>query len=141
MTGNTNSCGCLERETKKTTHLKHGMAKTRLWNIWRGMRDRCSREQNDDYQHYGGREIKVCEEWEHSFESFKKWAIANGYQDDLTIDRIDNDGDYCPENCRWATRKEQTRNRRITKTIPVAEIAEIDGISYQEAYKKYVLHQ
>lgn len=141
VTGNTNSCGCLEMEIKKTMHLKHGMAKTRLWNIWRGMRDRCSRERNNDYPHYGGKGIKVCEDWNRNFEAFKKWALKNGYEDDLTIDRIDNYGDYCPENCRWVTRKEQTRNRSITKTVTISEIAEIDGISYQEAYKKYVLRQ
>lgn len=141
VTGNTKSCGCLEAETKKTMHLKHGMAKTRLWNIWCGMRDRCNRKNSSSYSHYGGRGIRVCDEWNHSFDSFKNWAVANGYRDDLTIDRINNDGDYCPENCRWATRKEQTRNRKNTKTVSIAEIAEIDGISYQEAYKRYVLRQ
>lgn len=141
VTGNTRSCGCLEQETKETMHLKHGMSKTRLWNIWCGMKDRCNRPNNLDYPHYGGRGIKVCEAWADDFNSFRGWAISNGYQDDLTIDRINNDGDYCPENCRWATRKEQTRNRKITKTISIAEIAEIDGITYQDAYKRYVLRQ
>ncbi len=139
--GNTKSCGCLEEETKKSMHIKHGMAKTRLYRIWCGMRDRCNRSNNSDYTHYGGRGIKVCSEWDGDFTKFKEWAIQNGYTEDLTIDRINTDGDYCPENCRWATRKEQTRNRQITKKISIAEIAEIDGISYQEAYNKYVLRK
>lgn len=137
--GTTKSCGCLEKEVKATMHLKHGMAKSRLWNIWTGMRDRCSRSNNKDYQRYGGRGIRVCPEWDSDFRNFYDWSMGNGYSDELTIDRIDNDGNYEPSNCRWVTRKEQTRNRSITKTIPLARIAEIDGITYQEAYKKYVL--
>jgi hypothetical protein len=103
------------------------------------MRDRCSREHNKNYEKYGGRGIRVCPEWEKSFQSFYDWSIKNGYSEKLTIDRINNDGDYEPSNCRWATRKEQTRNRSITVKIPLAKIAEIEGITYQEAYKKYVL--
>lgn len=139
VSGTTKSCGCLEKEVKATMHLKHGMAKSRLWNIWTGMRDRCSRSNNKDYQRYGGRGIRVCPEWDSDFRNFYDWSMGNGYSDELTIDRIDNDGNYEPSNCRWVTRKEQTRNRSITKTIPLARIAEIDGITYQEAYKKYVL--
>ena len=133
-------CDCgNEKEVKATMHLKHGMAKSRIWNIWTGMRDRCSRVNNKDYPKYGGRGICVCEEWEKDFQSFYDWSMENGYSDDLTIDRINNDGNYNPSNCRWVTRREQTRNRSITKIIPLARIAEIDGITYQEAYKKYVL--
>lgn len=141
--GNTRSCGCLEQENKKTMHLKHGMAKTRLWKIWIDMRNRCEREEDKSYPYYGGRGISVCEEWK-EFSPFKKWAIENGYNDALTIERIDTDGDYCPDNCRWATRKEQTRNRRITKKVmyhgeekTIGEIAEIEEIAYQQAYTKY----
>lgn len=139
VSGTTKSCGCLEREVKATMHLTHGMAKSRIWNIWVGMRDRCSREHNKNYEKYGGRGIRVCPEWEKSFQSFYDWSIKNGYSEKLTIDRINNDGDYEPSNCRWATRKEQTRNRSITVKISLAKIAEIEGITYQEAYKKYVL--
>lgn len=138
-TGNTKSCGCLEHETKVKMHTKHGMAKTRLWNIWCGMKDRCYRKNNQDYSHYGGRGITVCEEWREDFQKFSDWSMANGYAENLTIDRINTDGNYEPSNCRWATRKEQTRNRRNTVKISLGEIAEIDGISYQEAYNKYVL--
>ena len=138
VSGTTKSCGCLEKEIKSTMHLKHGMEKLRLWNIWTGMRDRCSRSNNKDYQRYGGRGIRVCPEWDSDFRNFYDWSMGNGYSDELTIDRIDNDGNYEPSNCRWVTRKEQTRNRSITKTIPLARIAEIDGITYQAAYDKYV---
>lgn len=141
VSGNTKSCGCMERENKKVMHLKHGMSKTRLWSIWCGIKDRCNRENNHDYVRYGGRGIAICDEWKDDFQNFCEWAMLNGYSDDLTIDRIDVNGDYEPSNCRWVTRKEQTRNRSITKKISIAEIAEIDGISYQEAYKKYVLRK
>lgn len=141
VSGITKSCGCLEMEVKKTMHLKHGMAKTRLWKIWCGIKDRCYRKNNNDYERYGGRGITVCNEWKDNFQAFHDWSMQNGYTDNLTIDRIDNDGNYEPDNCRWVTRKEQTRNRSITKTITVAEIAEIEGISYQEAYSKYVRHK
>lgn len=141
--GNTRSCGCLEQENKKTMHLKHGMAKTRLWKIWIDMGNRCGRKEDKSYPYYGARGISVCEEWA-EFSAFKKWALESGYDDSLTIERIDTNGDYCPTNCRWATRKEQTRNRRTTKKVmylggekTIGEIAEIEGITYQQAYTKY----
>ena len=144
VSGLTRSCGCLEHETKKTMHLKHGMAKSRLWQIWVDMRGRCERESDTSYSYYGGRGISICEEW-HDFEAFKEWAISHGYTDELTIDRKDVDGNYCPENCCWKSRKEQVRNRRTTKkTIyngeekTIGEISEIEGITYQQAYDKYV---
>ena len=96
----------------KTTH---GQKNTRLYNIWRGMKIRCLNENFRFFKHYGGRGITICDEWMNSFENFRDWALATGYSDELSIDRIDNDGNYEPDNCRWATQSEQNANRRPYK--------------------------
>lgn len=109
-TGNTKSCGCL-------TEGKQGMFKpnpNRLYNSWRAMKARCNNPNNNRYYLYGGRGIKVCKEWE-LFSNFKSWALCNGYSEELSIDRIDNDKGYSPENCRWILPQEQSRNRRCVK--------------------------
>jgi hypothetical protein len=89
----------------------HGGTGTRLWNAWSHMRQRCNNPNVERYPHYGGRGIIVCEEWE-SFAEFRTWALANGYRPQLQLDRIDNDGPYSPENCRWVTHTENVRNTR-----------------------------
>lgn len=115
--GRTQSCGCLHREIVTEQSRKHGKTNTRLHSIWQNMIDRTERKSNRQYKDYGGRGITVCKEWRDDFEAFYEWAMNHGYKDNLTIDRINNDRGYSPDNCRWSTRKQQGRNRRSNHLI------------------------
>ena len=111
------SCGCLRKEKAKITHTTHGMKRTRLYRIWSGVKDRCCNVNSKYWERYGGRGITICDEWLQSFESFYRWSMDNGYSDELTIDRIDNDKGYCRENCKWVTYKIQENNRSNNRIL------------------------
>ena len=111
------SCGCLQRKVTAERFKVHGLTNTRIHRIWASMISRCENPNNNRYYVYGLKGISVCDEWRNDFMQFYNWAIANGYSDDLSIDRINNDKGYCPSNCRWATRKVQMNNRSNSRNI------------------------
>ena len=139
--GNTTSCGCKRKETLRQLRTKHGESNTRLYNVWSDMKKRCYNTKNVDYKNYGGRGITVCDEWM-DFQNFYEWAIANGYDEtaprgQCTIDRIDVDGCYEPENCRWVDRYIQMNNKRNNRILTyngeshtLAEWCEIVNVPY-----------
>lgn len=127
--GHSKSCGCITK--------KHGMFGTRIYKIWDSMYQRCYNSNHAAYKDYGGRGITVCDEWLHNFQAFYEWSMSNGYADNLTIDRINVNGNYEPSNCRWATDIEQHNNTRKNRYIEfngethtMAEWARITGIKY-----------
>lgn len=115
--GNTKSCGCLQKEKAKQLKSTHNDSKTRLYTSWCNMKARCYRKTMKRYERYGGRGIVVCDEWKNSFITFKKWALENGYNESLTLDRIDVNGNYEPNNCRWISNLEQQSNRGNNRKI------------------------
>lgn len=140
--GDAKSCGCWHEEVLAKGNFVHGESRSRIYGIWNTMKSRCNNPNSRKFYRYGKREITVCEEWQ-KFEPFYEWAVANGYSDDLSIDRIDNDGNYCPENCRWATRREQMNNTSKTiylsyngETHPLSEWSEITGIPRVALWKR-----
>lgn len=134
--GKSRSCGCLQKDIAAQVKTTHGASNTRLHRIWCAMKQRCFDKTAQKYARYGGRGITVCKEWL-SFCVFEKWARQNGYTDNLSIDRINNDGNYSPQNCRWSTSKEQARNKSTNhllffrgKSQSIAQWAEETGIGY-----------
>lgn len=107
------SCGCLQRKNAyimSQNNIKHHKTNTRLYNIWCSMKQRCYYVKHKEFKYWGGKGVTVCDEWKDNFQNFYDWAINNGYKDNLSIDRINCNGNYCPDNCRWATAKEQVNN-------------------------------
>lgn len=141
----TKSCGCqIQAKAKeKGRGVTHGKSHTRLYSIWAGMKARCYNPHDTGYKYYGGRGIKVCAEWFDGFEAFYEWAMQNGYTDDLTLDRIEVNGNYEPSNCRWTTRKIQRLNQRQKEIThnnekhTLLEWANITGIKYDTLLWRY----
>ena len=137
------SCGCLIAEKLKEIATTHSLSRSRIYRTYSNMIRRCTNPIEIEYENYGGRGIKVCDEWTNDFMNFYNWAIANGYTDKLTIDRIDNDGNYCPENCKWSTYKEQCRNKSNNRIICIngiektlVEWSELSGIDRTTIYRR-----
>lgn len=150
--GSSKSCGCLRRELESERATKHGFTKgykvESLYSVWNAMKLRCYNPNNKAYKNYGGRGITMCDEWLNDYATFRSWAIANGYDEnakygDCTLDRIDVNGPYCPDNCRWANAVEQQNNTRknhyITyngATKSIAEWARETGIADDTIYQR-----
>lgn len=144
--GDVSSCGCYYKERRKQIGGKvtHGLSRSRIYNVHKGMKQRCCNPNAPNYRLYGGRGISVCDDWlgPSGFDRFYEWAIQNGYSDSLTIDRIDPNGDYCPSNCRWANTEIQCNNTRKTvrlthngKTLSAAQWAKEYGEDRHRIYE------
>jgi len=141
LQGHTGSCGCNKYKPMIKASTKHGKRFTRIYRTWGNMKTRCYNKNSSFYNVYGGRDIRVCHEWKSNFISFYNWAISNGYSDDLTIDRINNNGNYEPNNCRWATNIKQANNRRNNvfvsfhgEKMTVSEISRKYGLKSSTLY-------
>lgn len=139
--GHTLSCGCKKFESHNAKHL---MKHTRIYDTWCCMNQRCTNKNNKSYKNYGGRGISVCDEWKHDFLAFYHWAMANGYSDELSIDRIDNNGNYSPDNCRWVDFDTQVNNRRTNirivhdgKDLTLAQWCKANQMIYSKAWERH----
>jgi hypothetical protein len=123
----TTSCGCWQKERTSQAQTTHGLSKTRLYRVWNNMRNRCGNPKNLGFHDYGGRGITVCVQWLSSFDDFNKWAKATGYADNKEIDRINNDGNYEPSNCRWVSKAVNLKN--TSRVIRVTAFGETKNLS------------
>lgn len=131
--GNTKSCGCKTIEFRSESNSTHGMCKTRAYEMWTRIKDRCYNKNNKRYADWGGRGIDVCEEWLSSFNSFYEWFEENQYKEGLQIDRIDNNKGYSPENCRFTTPQLNSRNKRVRKDSSLG----VSGVTFDKKASKY----
>ena len=142
ISGNTTSCGCYNKDRVRECVTTHGMSGSSLYKVWRDIRTRCENENSTAYHRYGGRGIDVCDDWK-QFENFKDWAADSGYDKGLTIDRIDNDQGYYPENCRWVDWRTQGNNRSTNHILEyngishtIMEWSELLGIKYSTLWAR-----
>ena len=143
---NVKSCGCLRVDFAKVNNLIHGLKKHPLYQVWSDMKQRCNNPNSPAYLNYGGRGITVCEEWDKNFESFYDWSLSNGYVKGIDLDREDNDKGYSPDNCRFVSRKVNSRNRRTGRIVvyegeqkTLAEVSEITGKKYSLLWHRIVV--
>ena len=147
LQGKTKSCGCLQKEqaTKRITQRskKHGKKGTKLYNVWKSMKQRCLNPNDKSYHNYGGRGITICDEWARDFQTFFDWSIRHGYREGLSIDRINNDQGYEPGNCQWTTVEKQNKNTRQNhhmtirgETKTIAEWCNFYGVSRSTVYSR-----
>jgi len=144
----TNSCGCLKKETDKIKHTNDPVRGKRLYKIWCCMKSRCYNKNLKAYKDYGGRGIQVCNDWINNYRKFESWSLKNGYDDTLTIDRINNNGNYEPSNCRWVTREIQNKNKRnnvyVTykgNKILLKDYAKKNNLNYKCLHSKYLRYK
>lgn len=138
--GKTLSCGCYSKDLGHTLHRKHGGTNERLYSVWCGMKRRCYNTNDSEYHNYGGRGIVLCDDWCDDYAAFREWALSHGYEEDLSIDRIDVNGNYAPDNCRWIPMREQPSTRRniiLYNGIPAVKIAQENGISKNLMLARY----
>ena len=139
----TKSCGCIKMEVLLKRNTKHSQRHTKLYEVWKTMKQRCYNPNNKSYKNYGGRGISICDEWKNNFMSFYNWSIENNYKEGLSIDRINVNGNYEPSNCRWTTRVVQQNNTRVNKyftinneTKTLADWCRIYNVNYTTTYTR-----
>lgn len=144
VSGKTKSCGCIKSERIKKSKTKHGLSGSNIYMIWSSIKARCFNRNNSHYNNYGGRGITICNEWKNDFLSFYNWAMKNGYKKKLSIERIDVNKNYCPENCTWIPIREQSLNRTTTvkvlyngKLCNLFDLCKELNIPYKRAIDRY----
>lgn len=143
ISGKSKSCGCARINTLKRVMTKHGGRRTRIYGIFKGMCSRCYNDNNPAYHYYGGKGVKICDEWKNDFAKFREWSFENGYDETSSIDRINPNGGYCPENCRWVSPQKQQNNKLNSafliidgEKLTVAEWAEKNQTNKATLYSK-----